>query len=131
MACTKSLLISHQTTKYIFNMHVFMRDKAEHRIKLLYQLFIIISYIKLCLFQLLIGASTNPRATEEIPEDVLVSDGLLLWLNWRLLLLSFSGWRDARRENSRKTSTREMSPVTGDTRVRMEFVQRSAGHPGD
>lgn len=66
----------------------------------------------------MIDVYSNSRGAEEPSEDALVSEGLLHWLNWTLLLLSFSGWRDARRENSRKTSTREMSPVTGDTRVR-------------
>lgn len=44
--------------------------------------------------------------------------GFLQQLNCRLLLLNFSGWRDARRENSRKTSAQEMSSATGDTKVK-------------
>lgn len=56
-------------------------------------------------------------------EDVAVSDQcrFLPWLNCMLLLLNFSGWRDARRENSRKTSTQESPPVTGDTEVKWWF----------
>lgn len=44
--------------------------------------------------------------------------GFLQLLNCKLLLLNFSGWRDARRENSRKTSVQEMSPETVDTEVK-------------
>lgn len=57
---------------------------------------------------------------EECLEFVVVSDqhGFLQWLNCMLRLLNFSGWRDASRENSRKTSVQEMSPAMGDTEVR-------------
>ena len=55
--------------------------------------------------------------------------GFLEQLNCKLLLLNFSGCRDARRENSRKTSTLELSPATGDTKVKGGFP--TAGHRGD
>ena len=51
-------------------------------------------------------------------DEVVVScghSGVLQRPNCTLLLLNFSGWRDARRENSRKTSTQETWPVEWDT----------------
>ena len=66
------------------------------------------------------GLPLDSKVTEEWSEEVMLRDhcGVLQRLNCMLLLLNFSGWRDARRENSRKTSTQGMSPATGDTSVK-------------
>lgn len=63
----------------------------------------------------------DSKVTEERSMKWWVSSdhfGFLQLLNCKLLLLNFSGWRDARRENSRKTSVQEMSPETVDTEVK-------------
>lgn len=64
----------------------------------------------------------NSKVTEGWSKFVVMTEGSLKSLNPMLLLFNFSGWRDARREKSRKTSTLEMSPATGDTGVKPWFV---------
>lgn len=71
------------------------------------------------------------KMTEEQSKEAVVSGycGVLHWLNSMLLLLNFSGWKDARRENSRKTSTQDNSPATGT--LKSKWVCPISEHRGD
>lgn len=69
----------------------------------------------------------DSKVTEEMLAEVVTSCGhlLLAALNCMLLLLNFSGWRDARIENSQKTS-----PAIGNTEVKkgLVAVRATVGH---